>query len=272
MSVDKIHSQVSGVPTHSARPGAMAVDIATGAQYVRTQALSWVRVAGTFQSAFTSAPFQGGSVMPVDDVTIERMIGSGMLADAVAAFTGAGSSGIVRTTTGGIYVILSPGGNVGEYTSVSSPSTLYGPEALSECLVKFHFVNLDRSRLWIGFFGNALNGLQTNNPADNHAALRFANADSNFQFVSKQGTQSVVDSTITPVNGTTYYFGVSLSAGQAVLTLYDATFAVLATHTETAFPPSGTSDMRLHIVSENEAVAGARNIGVYFANVQNKAV
>ncbi len=103
--------------------------------------------------------------------------------------------------------------------------------------------------------------------------LRFENGDTNFLFASKGGgTQGVTDTGITPVNGTVYYVKVEITSGQVIFTLYDSSFAVLATHTETTNPPNDTEDLRFHIYTENDGVGAVRPIGIYFGHVQNRAI
>jgi len=215
-------------------------------------------------------PFQGGSVLPVTDGAANNLSQNGILADGGVTHAGSGSTALVKDADG-VFCQITPGANNGEQGFWTIPNAITQARYEPTCLIKFRFVNDDRSRLWLGFGGNAAVDLNTDNPAQDHAMLRFEDGDTNFNFVSKAaGVQSVVDSAITPVNGTTYHLKIEVVSGQATFTLYDANFAVLASHVETTNPPDDTDDLRLHLYTQNDGVNGNRDIGIFFAHVQNR--
>lgn len=273
MSVDQVLTRTTGAPSHAANPGSLSVDVATGTLYVRTSGGSWSALGGASPQDIALDPFQGGSVVPIDNGGENNNHADGMIGDGDITVTGgAGSTGLQRDASGP-YVLMSPGSNAGEQAWFSNDGLLWQARWEPACLIKFQFGNDDRSRLWLGFANNSAATMNSDNPAGSHAALRFANADNTFRFVTKGGgVQSDIDSGVTPVNGTVYYLKIEAQSGQVDYTLYDSTFSEIASHSETTNVPADTDDLRWHLYTENESVNAARDLGIYFGQVQNRNI
>lgn len=267
--------RVSGAPTdntgwHTIPVSSIDIGTALEADDLCTHKVE--KQAGPTPQSLALSRFQGGRVSPVGDASVDNIHGDGIIGDGALTHTGSGGGASLFRDADGLYFRFFGGTNNLERAWWSSDVGLFRADWEPACLVKFKFVDDDRSRMWIGFFETAATNLNTNDPGGDHAALRFENGDTNFRFCFKNSSQNDVGSGVTPVNGTTYYLKIEMVSGQTVMTLYDASFNVLATHTETTQSPDDASDLRWHLYTENDGVSASRPLGIYFGQVQNRKI
>jgi len=214
------------------------------------------------------ASYTRGSLFPTDDAVQDFVGREGLCADGATVIQVAAS---LIYEPGGVYVAMDPGGNNGDQGYFEGKAThraSYG----YDCWVKFH-TNAsvaDRHLFWIGFVSQAATAITSGDPGNNHAALVFEDADSNFQFVSRGNTgQEGTNTLVAPVADTPYYIRIAVVESLVTFVLYDEDLAELASASHSVAFPSALTSQRFVCLGMNQGVSAARFLGLYFAQITN---